>query len=87
MELPEELPKISQKAPYKVELEAGKMYGWCSCGLSAEEPWCDGAHKQFPESGFKSVKFTAIKNGTYYMCGCKHAKDGRPFCDGTHKEL
>ena len=27
-------PVIAQKKPYMVEVEAGKTYYWCSCGLS-----------------------------------------------------
>lgn len=82
--MPEELPMISQKAPYKVDLEAGKKYFWCSCGKSATQPFCDGAHKG---SGMKSVMFEAAETKTHYICGCKHAKDGSPFCDGEHNKL
>lgn len=38
-------PKIAQKAPFPVEVEAGKSYFWCSCGQSANQPFCDGSHK------------------------------------------
>jgi len=27
-------PVIAQKSPYAVEVEAGKTYFWCACGLS-----------------------------------------------------
>jgi len=27
-------PAIPQKAPYPVEVQAGKAYWWCACGLS-----------------------------------------------------
>ena len=36
---------IAQKAPFKVEVEAGKTYWWCACGRSAAQPFCDGSHK------------------------------------------
>jgi hypothetical protein len=29
----EKLPKIAAKAPFSVEVEAGKKYFWCSCGF------------------------------------------------------
>lgn len=86
METPEKLPKISQKAPYKVELKAGEKYSWCSCGLTKTEPFCDGSHK-FAETELKSVKIYPEETKTYYLCGCKHAKDGSPFCDGAHNKL
>jgi CDGSH-type Zn-finger protein len=38
-------PVIAQKSPILVPVEAGKTYYWCSCGKSASQPFCDGAHK------------------------------------------
>ncbi len=74
---------IAQKAPYKAELEAGKTYYWCSCGRSANQPFCDGSHKAV---GMAPQAFTAEKTGTAWLCGCKHTKNA-PYCDGSHKSL
>lgn len=41
-------------SPFEVELEPGKKYYWCTCGLSENQPYCDGAHKG---SGLKSLHF------------------------------
>jgi len=30
-------PVIAQKAPFKVDVTAGKTYFWCACGRSASE--------------------------------------------------
>lgn len=79
----EPVPNIAQKGPYAVELEAGKLYFWCRCGNSKNQPFCDGSHKGGP---FTPVKFTAETTGTAYLCGCKHSGH-KPFCDGTHKSL
>jgi len=38
-------PNIAQKAPYPVEVEAGKTHWWCACGLSRKQPFCDGSRK------------------------------------------
>ncbi len=38
-------PIVAQKAPYAKDLEAGKTYYWCACGKSANQPFCDGKHK------------------------------------------
>lgn len=76
-------PTIAQKAPYAVELEAGKSYYWCRCGNSKNQPFCDGSHKGGP---FQPVNFTAQETGTAYLCGCKHTGN-QPYCDGTHKTL
>lgn len=79
------VPVCAQKGPYPVELKAGEKYWWCTCGMSQTQPFCDGAHKG---SGMKSQMFVAEETKTYYLCGCKSAKDGsKPFCDGSHSSL
>jgi CDGSH-type Zn-finger protein len=67
--------------PIAVEVEAGKDYWWCACGLSKNQPLCDGSHKG---TGFSPVKHHAEKAGTVYFCGCK-ATNNVPLCDGSHK--
>ncbi len=78
-----EKAECPQKAPYKLPVEAGKTYFWCSCGKSANQPFCDGKHK---DSDFSPLKYTAEKTGDVYFCGCK-ATARAPMCDGTHKKL
>ena len=36
--------KSPQLKPYSVDVEKGKKYAWCSCGLSLKQPYCDGSH-------------------------------------------
>jgi CDGSH-type Zn-finger protein len=84
----EEIPKmteptIAQKGPYPVEVEAGKSYFWCACGISANQPFCDGSHRG---SDMVPVKFEAAESKTVYLCGCKHSASP-VFCDGSHKSL
>jgi CDGSH-type Zn-finger protein len=76
-------PTIAGKTPIGVELEAGKTYAWCACGLSSNQPWCDGKHKT---TSFTPVVFTAEETKTRYMCNCKQSATPQ-FCDGTHKNL
>ena len=76
-------PVIAQKAPYKVDVEAGKKYWWCVCGRSAKQPFCDGAHK---DTGLQPMMFQAEKTGSVWLCGCKSTAK-KPFCDGTHSRL
>jgi CDGSH-type Zn-finger protein len=79
----EELPVCPQTGPYQVTLEAGRPYLWCSCGRSARQPFCDGAHKG---TGFEPYRFVAESSGTFNLCGCK-ATDDPPYCDGAHNML
>ena len=76
-------PVITKKAPYPIEVEAGKSYFWCSCGRSASQPFCDGSHKG---TDFSPVKFTADESKIIFFCGCKHTASP-PLCDGTHSKL
>lgn len=76
-------PVIAQKGPYPVQLEAGKSYFWCACGLSANQPFCDGSHKT---TSLSPVKLEATESKTVYLCGCKHSASP-VYCDGTHGTL
>lgn len=78
-----DMPVIAQKAPYKEQLKAGRIYWWCACGLSSKQPFCDGSHKG---SGISPVKVEIPEAKEVYFCGCKNTKDS-PYCDGTHKQL
>jgi len=75
-------PKIAQKKPYVMKLEAG-TYFWCSCGQSSNQPFCDGSHKG---SEFTPDKVVIEEERNLALCGCKHSKNGA-FCDGSHKDL
>jgi len=76
-------PIIAQKAPYPVEVEAGKTYFWCACGKSQKQPFCDGSHK---DTGINPIKHTAEKDGKAFFCGCKASGNGA-LCDGSHSKL
>ena len=76
-------PHIAAKAPIKITVEAGKGYFWCSCGQSANQPFCDGTHKG---STFTPVPYKAEADGDVWFCACKHTGKS-PTCDGTHKTL
>ncbi|MCH9675907.1 MAG: CDGSH iron-sulfur domain-containing protein [Gammaproteobacteria bacterium] len=75
-------PVIAQKAPYALELDAGK-YFWCACGKSAKQPFCDGSHK---DTEFTPLAFELAEAKKVFVCGCKKTSK-QPFCDGTHNKL
>lgn len=66
--------------PVALDVEADRNYWWCSCGRSAKQPFCDGAHAGTP---FTPVKFTATETRKVFLCTCK-ATANPPFCDGSH---
>lgn len=76
-----DLPKRAGNGPISVTLEEGKNYAWCTCGLSENQPLCDGKHKG---TGMSPNVFTAEVTGVKKLCACKVTGNG-PFCDGSHK--
>ena len=40
-------PAVYDRAPAELELEPGD-YGWCACGRSMNQPFCDGTHNSLP---------------------------------------
>ncbi|VAX15033.1 Glutamate synthase [NADPH] large chain [hydrothermal vent metagenome] len=75
-------PKIADKKPAVMNLKPG-VYHWCSCGLSKDQPFCDGAHKG---TDFTPVEFKIEKEEEVALCNCKHTA-AAPFCDGAHTKL
>lgn len=76
-------PKIADRTPVKVELKKGEELYWCACGLSKNQPYCDGSHRT---TDITPKKFIAEETGDAYLCMCKHSKNP-PYCDGTHAKL
>ena len=65
-----------------VEVEAGKTYFWCTCGLSANQPFCDGSHQP---TDFTPLAWKAPATKRVFFCTCK-ATQGQPLCDGSHNQ-
>lgn len=72
-------PVPPQSAPYEVQVEKDRTYVWCSCGRSADQPWCDGSHEG---TGFEPITFVAPISGLFFMCGCKKTENP-PYCFGN----
>ena len=77
-----DLPKRAGDKPVEVDLEKGKTYAWCACGLSKNQPFCDGSHKI---TDIKPVVFVAEETKKAHLCMCKQTKN-MPYCDGSHNK-
>ncbi len=75
-------PTIAAKEPKVMELEPGTYY-YCTCGKSADQPFCDGSHQG---TDFTPQVLEISERQTVALCQCKHSKN-QPFCDGSHAEL
>lgn len=76
-------PAIAAREPAAVDVEEGKTYFWCACGLSKSQPFCDGSHKV---TNLSPVPYTAGKTGKLFFCQCKRTGKS-PLCDGSHNNL
>lgn len=79
-----ELPRIAAYKPHYAELEKDKRYFWCACGLSNNQPYCDGSHNG---TGIEPICYVGKTDGEEVLfCACKKSSDS-PFCDGSHNNL
>ncbi|XP_077286956.1 uncharacterized protein LOC143911787 [Arctopsyche grandis] len=77
--------EVYDKKPFKLLLKKNKVYSWCLCGKSHNQPLCDGTHKDiYLKITQRPIKFQVEETKEYWLCNCKQTKH-RPFCDGTHK--
>ena len=79
-----ELPKVAAKVPAKVEMEEGKRYAWCTCGLSENQPFCNGAHKG---TEYRPNIIVCEEAKTAWLCQCKMTSHPEGYCDRSHKKL
>ncbi len=82
----ENFPIIAACNPKTIKVEAGKIYSWCTCGLSEKQPFCDGSHKKIEGMPYRSMKVQFEKETEIAFCQCKHSKTP-PFCDGSHRSI
>ena len=75
-------PVIADHQPAVMTLEPGSHF-WCSCGRSANQPFCDGSHQG---TDFQPIEFNVTEQKQVALCNCKHTEN-KPFCDGTHTKL
>lgn len=73
-------PRIADVRPAVLDLKEGS-YAYCTCGLSTQQPFCDGAHAG---TDFRPSIFQMAEPRRVALCQCKMTKEA-PFCDGVHK--
>lgn len=73
-------PVATQSSPYVIDEQPGRKF-WCACGLSANQPYCDGSHKT-TDLRPMPVEIEAARKVAW--CGCRRTGNA-PFCDGSHK--
>jgi CDGSH iron-sulfur domain-containing protein 3 len=76
------MPVIVDRKPIVMTLDAG-TYHWCSCGLSDNQPFCNGAHQT---TKFRPVTFELTETQKVALCLCKRTAKA-PFCDGSHHQI
>jgi CDGSH-type Zn-finger protein len=81
-----DLPRQSACEPAIIKVQPGKIYSWCSCGLTQTSPFCDNAHRNVEDEPYRSIKVVFDKEHEVYFCECKKTKTP-PFCDDTHKTM
>jgi len=65
-------PTIANSKPIMVKLEKGEEKYWCACGLSSNQPYCDGSHRTtdiiqiyFYNCGYFRILYLCQKNHCY----------------------
>lgn len=75
------------KKPFKIRVEKYHVYDWCGCGMSHQQPFCDGTHNnRYLKKNItgRPVRYIAPETKDIWFCNCKQTKN-KPFCDGTHR--
>ena len=64
----ENLPRLVACEPITIKVQPGKTYSWCTCGLSATQPFCDNAHRNIEGTPYRSIKVVFDKEEEILFC-------------------
>jgi len=73
-----------ENSPYFVDETPGIKH-YCTCGESANKPYCDGSHAT-KETGKSPKEHVMQEEKRVVICDCGHTGNS-PFCDGSHSKL
>jgi CDGSH-type Zn-finger protein len=73
-----------ENSPHFVDETEGIKY-YCTCGESANKPYCDGSHET-KETGKSPKEHVMQEAKRVVICDCGHTGNS-PFCDGAHSKL
>ncbi|ASF45929.1 CDGSH iron-sulfur domain-containing protein [Methylovulum psychrotolerans] len=72
----------TKKTSHPVDVEAGRSYSWCGCGLSPTLPLCDKTHLCTAQPPVRPpLTFLAEQSVTVFLCTCTRTENA-PYCDG-----
>ncbi len=72
-----------QESPHYIDETPGTKY-YCTCGESANKPYCDGSHET-QNTGKSPMDFEVESACHMTICDCGKTKTS-PKCDGSHNE-
>lgn len=72
-----------QNSPTIVQETAGNKF-YCTCGESANKPYCDGSHDRM-NTGKSPHECEVDEDKRLAICDCGKTKNS-PFCDGAHSQ-
>ena len=73
-----------ENSPHIIDETPGIKH-YCTCGESANKPYCDGSHAS-KETGKSPKEFVVQEEKKMVICDCGHTGNS-PFCDGSHSKL
>ena len=82
---PPSVPVNNGYYPYNLYLQQGKVYWYCTCGISLNSPWCDFLCNKLVTRN-RPIYFNVNESGYYKICACKMSANS-PFCNGTHRDV
>jgi CDGSH-type Zn-finger protein len=72
-----------QESPHYIDETPGNKY-YCTCGESANKPYCDGSHET-KNTGKLPMELEVESACRMAICDCGKTKTS-PKCDGSHNE-